>query len=344
MYRNKSFSLLEQCEIIERCGELLLRGFSIQQVIETLDLYYSKKNNDTFTTILQVLFEGKSFYDSLKKASFSSTICEFIYLAEKNGNLANGCKNAGVTLRKLLDKGKQLRNKLVYPLVLLFFVFLLFLFIRLTIYPNFEMLQIQTSSSKNELLPILTMIPTALFYIFSTLLIVSFLLFISFKYFMKKKSQLKVWSVLINVPIINRGIRSFLTYYFSYQLYGLLNAGVSLQDCLTVFKEIQTKGWLKELAFYLEQQLLLGNNFSHSVATTQLFLPELEKSINLGNENGKLVLELEHMSEFSFMKLEQLIQKLIVYIQPIMFTIIAVIIICLYLSILLPIFQMMEGI
>ena len=334
---------MEQCEIIERCGELLSRGFSIQQVMETLDLYYSKKNNLTFQIILQSLFEGKTFYESLKNANFSSTICEFIYLSEKNGDLANGCKNAGITLRKLFEKGKQLRNKLIYPTVLFFFVFLLFLFIRMTIYPNFEMLQIQTSSSNNELLPILTMIPTILFYIFCIVIVVSFLLFICLQYFMKKKSQFKMWKVLIKIPLVKNGIQSYLTYYFSYQLYGLLNAGVSLQNCLTVFKEIQTKGWLKELAIYLEQQLLLGNDFSKSVAATKLFLPELEKSINLGNQNGKLVLELEHMSEFSFVKLEQLIQKVIVVIQPIMFTIIAVIIICLYLSILLPIFQMMEG-
>lgn len=344
MFKKDSFSLLEQCEIIERCGELLERGFSIQQVIEILELYYSKKRELVFEQIKQSLFEGQSFYESLRVSGFSSVICEFIYIAEKNGDLANGCKNAGTTYRKLILKGHQLKNKLIYPMVLFIFILLIFLFIRLTIYPNFELLQAQNSSSQTSIQATLIAIPTTLFYLFFLCLISVFLLFIYWKCYQTRVSEINRWKQLSKIPILKNGIQAYLTYYFSYQLYSLLNAGISIQNCLLVFKEIQTKGWLRDLSIHIEQQLLLGNSFSNSIASTKLFSLELEKSIYLGDQNGKLVLELEHVSEFNFLKLEQVMKKAIHVIQPIMFTIIAIIIICLYLSILLPIFQMMEGI
>lgn len=344
MFKKDSFSLLEQCEIMERCGELLERGFSIQQVIEILELYYSKKRESIFEQIKQSLFEGQSFYESLRVSGFSSVICEFIFIAEKNGDLANGCKNAGTTYRKLILKGHQLKNKLIYPMVLFFFILLIFLFIRLTIYPNFELLQAQNTSSQTSIQATLIAIPTTLFYLFFLCLISGFLLFIYWKCYQTRVSEINRWKQLSKIPILKNGIQAYLTYYFSYQLYSLLNAGISIQNCLLVFKEIQTKGWLRDLSIHIEQQLLLGNSFSNSIASTKLFSLELEKSIYLGDQNGKLVLELEHVSEFNFLKLEQVMKKAIHVIQPIMFTIIAIIIICLYLSILLPIFQMMEGI
>lgn len=344
MFKQAKFSLLEQCEIIERCGELLDRGFSVQQVIEILELYYSKKKEVIFRVMKQSLFEGQSFYESLRASGFSSIICEFIYLAEKNGDLANGCRNAGLTYRKLILKANQLKIKLIYPMVLFFFIFLIFLFIRLTIYPNFELLQAQNTSPKTSTQSILITIPTILFYLFFFFSISIFFVFIYWKWYQKKVSEIKMWRLLSRMPILKNGIQSYLTYYFSYQLYSLLNAGISIQNCLLVFKEIQTKGWLRDLAILIEQQLLLGNNFATSIASTKLFSKELEKSIYLGDQNGKLVLELEHVSEFNFLKLEQSMMKAIHFIQPMMFTFIAIIIICLYLSILLPIFQMMEGI
>lgn len=344
MFKRETFSLLEQCEIMERCGELLDRGFSIQQVIEILELYYSKKREAVFEGMKQSLFEGQSFYESLRGSGFSSVICEFIFIAEKNGDLANGCKNAGTTYRKLILKGHQLQNKLIYPMVLFFFIFLLFIFIRLTIYPNFELLQMQNTSSNSSIQETLITIPTVLFYLFFFCLISVFIFFIYWKWYQTRVSELTKWKQLSNIPLLKNGIQAYLTYYFSYQLSSLLNAGISIQNCLLVFKEIQTKGWLRDLAIHIEQQLLLGNSFASSIASTKLFSLELEKSIYLGDQNGKLVLELEHVSEFNFLKLEQSMKRAIHFIQPVMFILIAIIIICLYLSILLPIFQMMEGI
>ncbi|PTE33719.1 competence protein ComG, partial [Staphylococcus gallinarum] len=77
---------------------------------------------------------------------------------------------------------------------------------------------------------------------------------------------------------------------------------------------------------------------------TGCFEPGLIKFIKAGEKEGKLEIELKLYSEIIISKIEKQLQTIIKFIQPIIFVILAGLIVILYLVIMLPMFELMQTI
>ncbi|NUF98486.1 hypothetical protein GYW21_06865 [Lactobacillus mellis] len=71
--------------------------------------------------------------------------------------------------------------------------------------------------------------------------------------------------------------------------------------------------------------------------------PEIDIALNLGHSNQQIALELQTIAEIKYQNLQQQLQKSINQIQPVLFLVVAGLILGTYLSILLPIYSMMKG-
>lgn len=69
---------------------------------------------------------------------------------------------------------------------------------------------------------------------------------------------------------------------------------------------------------------------------------ELALVIRHGQSNGELAKELSHYGEFIFQTMEERIEMSMKFIQPILLSFVGILVICMYLAILLPMFSMMS--
>lgn len=81
-----------------------------------------------------------------------------------------------------------------------------------------------------------------------------------------------------------------------------------------------------------------GDNVNASVATLELLL-----FINQGCSYQELGIALHFLADVQFKKLQQALNRTIIRLQPLLFLLIAMMIIAVYMSVLLPVYQMMEG-
>lgn len=94
----------------------------------------------------------------------------------------------------------------------------------------------------------------------------------------------------------------------------------------------------------IKQKLLTGEKLESILASFPFFEKEFPMIIKHGQENGKLEQELLFFSEHCMVNMEERIEKSLKMIQPMLYLFIGLLVVSMYLAILLPMFQLLEGI
>ena len=114
-------------------------------------------------------------------------------------------------------------------------------------------------------------------------------------------------------------------------------------EALTVFENSRQSRFSQELGCSIKERLRAGVELDKVVTGFPFFEREMSGIIRHGQNNGKLEKELYFYSRHCLGELEERIQALLKTIQPVLYTMIAVLIVSLYLIILLPMFQLIQG-
>ena len=143
--------------------------------------------------------------------------------------------------------------------------------------------------------------------------------------------------------IIGKIYRQYSYYYLSFNLSLLLKSGLDLKQICSFLNEFDKQSLLYQLGQQLRELLNAGSMPDELVKKYPFIPPELKLFLNKGETLENISNELAVYSEVSYRKLLKLIDKLIELVQPILFIVIAIIIVGTYLTILLPIYKTLGG-
>lgn len=113
-------------------------------------------------------------------------------------------------------------------------------------------------------------------------------------------------------------------------------------DLVALMKEQKSK-LFRELGADLEEALMLGQSFQTVLLVTLSSLRELSLIIAYGEANARLGYELEVYAEEVWQTFFNRLNKATTFVQPLIFVIVAVVIVMIYAAMLLPMYQNMEG-
>ena len=147
----------------------------------------------------------------------------------------------------------------------------------------------------------------------------------------------------MQIPFLGRIYRNYFHYLILSAIATFLKSGLSLNEILATSKQLTVGSIQQQLAQEIEAQILAGQPLSLIIQTSPFLPPEIDIALNLGHSNQQIALELQTIAEIKYQNLQQQLQKLINQIQPVLFLIVAGLILGTYLSILLPIYSMMKG-
>ncbi|WP_083849195.1 type II secretion system F family protein [Bacillus timonensis] len=136
----------------------------------------------------------------------------------------------------------------------------------------------------------------------------------------------------------------FNSHFFSVQLSNLLKGGLSIFQALTMFEQQRHSPFFREEAKEMKQLLRAGNRFDEILRVREYYEADLAMIISHGQTNGNLASELQHYSQYVMEKVEEKVTRLLAIVQPILFTIIGIIIVMMYGAIMVPMFQLLNGI
>lgn len=327
--------------LFNRMSSLLDEGYTFSDSINMLLPYHVENVENWRGKIQEKLRRGDDVVEILQSLAVPTQYLMAIKIAQENGEMALALKNAAMQMEFNEKMRKKLINLLAYPVLLIVILTSVFIAFRKYFLPNIiEIISSSTnenSSSINVAIMFLHL-PDILFIVAG----LTFSILIFFSFYIKKQSIKKQINILLKIPIVSYFYKLQITRHFSSVLGGLLVAGFSLQQALTVIQDQQLNKTLSYVTTVIEKSVKYGESLSSAVSIMTMFFPKFEDFIKHGEKSGYLGRELLIYSELLDEKLQSIIKTGIALVQPLFFLIIGICIAVAYLSILLPMYEVIE--
>ena len=146
------------------------------------------------------------------------------------------------------------------------------------------------------------------------------------------------------LPFVGRSFRLYYSYYLTTNLAGMLRYGLSLKEIIQVTGQYGQSSLLYQFSAIIRELVAEGKGVDQVIINYPFIPNELVVFINKGATLEELGDELAVFAQLQFKRLVQSIERLLVWVQPVIFILIAVTIVALYLSILLPIYHSLQGV
>lgn len=326
-----------------RLGELLQAGFSLKEGIQFL-IHLMPKEKAALDSMLTALQQSDSFFQVLQRQQFSERVCTQVLLSESHGHFEEVLIHSGHYLLDREKQQKKLKKLLQYPAMLGIFMLGLLLAMRSFLLPHF-LTMLEGNQAELPVISAIAMKGIEAFpFILLLITIIVFTMWLAYKVFISNKSAMMQATFVCRLPLIGQFRNYLYTHYFAHELGHLYKSGHELYQILRIMQQQTIYPLMKEVAQKIEQGLSEGISVHTSIQKMPFFRVELAHILMHGDRTNNLASELFFYAQNCQMQLTNKVEKAMSYIQPLVFMLIAVLILSIYLAILLPIFSMMEGI
>ncbi|UOQ93723.1 type II secretion system F family protein [Halobacillus shinanisalinarum] len=339
-HRQQVLPLAKQILFLRRLCHLLDKGFPLLESLKMTS--WDPILALIASTITEQLKVGQPMDAAFQQANFSKSVISFLYFSRIHQDLPSMFRQCAELLHIQNEYTKKLKQVMRYPIFLLLFVFIAFGVIKRTILPSFQSL-FENDSSKPLSLLILKGVDYGITGFGYVSLILIILLF-AFRLYLPKLSIEQTLSIYERTPVI-KGYQTFtISFLFATHLSSLLRAGLSLKQALEMMAEQTKYNVLTHYAKTILEKLNEGALLGQSLHSCTLLRGELTAIFHHTNDLDTLSLELHVLSELLIDQLKEKLTRAIQLIQPIFFIGIAGVVVLIYASIMLPMYQWMDQI
>ncbi|RYG74680.1 chromosome partitioning protein ParA [Lentibacillus lipolyticus] len=339
--RRKTLDNDLQLRFLYRLSRLLKNGYSMTGALEVIQWDHQLKA--IAATVTALLKSGSPLDEALEHVHFSPVITSYLYLVRHNGNLQTSLEKCITMYEQRLVYMKKFQQTARYPIILLIIFTVLLYFIKQSILPSFLDLFHGTAASASAVMLTMAIIDIAGYIVLSLFIILGlgFVLWRIYKDKISMDKQIKVYS---KIPVYRRYKETQTSFLFAVHISSLLMSGLSIKEILT---SMSTQKKQPILAYYAS---LLTNELSRGIYITNILanLPLIDKQLAVIFQKHTDVKALEKdLSIYSELQTEEThrkIMKAITYIQPVFFIILAGMIVAVYMSLMLPMFQLIKTI
>lgn len=326
---------------IQRLSELIEHGYMLEDSIEFL-LFQYDVSLEKIDSLKLELSHGKKLSDLLRYLGYSTFVTSKMRFAEDYGSIEDMLLEIENYLRIKKEQKEKVIKTLRYPLILTIALITLIMVFNLLVIPQFE--NIYTSSSIK--MDIQTIILIKMIYltpkIISIIVILSIIVLVYMIYIKKYRKNIFL-NTLIYIPKIRVYARLYYSYKFTLELSLFLMSGFSLKTALEVIIEENYDYYLTYFSKKIMRDLDKGLSFEEAIASIKFFDKSVEKFVIHGINNGLIDRELKLFSELMLDTFLTSLDKMLRKFQPVLFAILAFVIIGLYMVILMPIFNMASS-
>lgn len=333
---------MEQARFLIKLGELLENGYPLSHAIQFLMLQESRKKAADLNDALLKLREGHPLHAVLASINFHPQLVSYIYYGEKHGHIEQALMEGGGFWQKRTEDLERMKKLLIYPLFLFFFVANIFIVLQETLLPKFQMLFESMEVKQNIFLTVVLAVSKILPAIPVILAVSLMFIFFGRKYWFSRMCPLKRRKILHKIPFIGRFLKLYDTQFFSSQLSGLLSGGLSINESIRLFSE-SSQPFYQKLCCLIKQELTEGKSLEDIFQEIPYFEKHLSVIMAHGQKYGTLDSELFHYSRYVLSAIEEKTGAAIRIIQPLLFSIVGLLIVSIYLAVLMPMFSLLGG-
>lgn len=327
--------------------DLLSAGMTLGAAIQKLSRQSGNvQRSAVLTQVHEDIVQGVSLSESLAKypKSFPDFYVSLIQAGEASGQLQDALENAVRHYERASEAKEQVTGALVYPLLVAVFGILVIIFCLIFVIPRFT----QIFLDLNRVLPL----PTRMLIFMSNsilkfgwiFLIGIFLSMVGFNRWRQTEAGRFAWHrFLLKVPIFRQLIRSAAYANFARTLSNLLVNGVPVLKALDIVKKTANNAVLEKEIGSLKERVTDGSSLSGPLAESGVFPDLFTDMLSVGEEAGQVPRSLAQIARRYDQELTRNIKRVTTVIEPVLMVFIAAAVGFIAISMLLPLFQLTQG-
>lgn len=320
-------------------------GLSVQEAIRELYLMHSCK---IMKKILDNLILAQNLNQAFENANFGLNRAELalIKTAEKTGKISEVFSQISKLREKSLETQKQLKKAFRYPTLVFLSIIGAFLFLMLFVVPNFKDLFENLGAS----LPFITHVMLEIYNflddygIFCIFLFVIFIVMLILAYKNFHSFAFSCDFLFLKIPLISRLIIYNQNYYFFMAFSLLLKNGISISKAFDLaIIGLENKFLIfqyKKLFSFIDSGLELSQVFKK----IDIFDSLVFSMLSVAMKSGRLEVLSEEIAKYYQQKSENLMNRFLVFLEPMMTLFVALLVLFLALGIFLPMWELSSGV
>lgn len=346
----KKHKKLKAKQLAAFCRELSTLLASGVTLVRALDIIseqegINKDERDIYKDVLQDLKRGISLSDAMEsKECFPDLMIGMIRSGEGSGNLDLVTQRLSVQYEKDYKLTQQVKSAMTYPCILLVLCVVIVILIVTFILPQFQSLFDQMES-----LPMITNILIA---------VSNFLVQKWYIVLLTVAVIVALIRIIVGIPAVRRGVdwmkvhmwgfgKLFKVVYtarFARTLSSLYSSGMPLVSAVGVAAKTIGNGYVESQFDEVITMVRGGVPLSQGLREVDGLLKKLSSTILVGEESGRLDVMLDSIAETLEADAEQATKRMVTLLEPILIIFMALIVGCIMIGVMLPIYQSYSAI
>lgn len=327
---------------------MLNSGVTIVNCLEVLrNQAENKKMKKTLGQVFESVQKGMTLSESLRnyKDVFPELLINMVEAGEVSGNLDTIMDRMAIHYEKENKINNKVKNAMIYPIVLSIVATVVVIFLLTVVMPTFVSMFQQSGAT----LPVPTQILLGISniiknYWYLIITLAAILIYLLKKYYETEKGKAYIDKLKLKIPVLNNLIIKITTSRFTRTLSTLLSSGVPLIKALEIVSRIVGNRVIEDGLNSVKDEVRRGLDLATPIEKLELFPPMVVSMIRIGEESGSLDEILDKTANFYDDEVEASLQKMTSLIEPIMIIIMALIVGFIVISMVLPMFDMINTV
>lgn len=319
---------------------LLESGYSIQ---DALLICQHIINHSSISKILKQLENGESIEDILMSSSFPRLFQEYFAFFKNKKCLSKAIeKSLDICISQQVYQN-QLKSKLTYPLILIVFLFLFSIFVVFVLLPNVNALFISFQIQKSLMIRIIF----ALFYLVPIVcLIAGSVILYSLLRLMRalKHKSYKIIEFYLKVPFVSHVLQKYFSLKFAIYYNELLNEDIDSATIISMLNEQMNESDLKIVLYEMNNRILEGEALEDILEDFEYLDPLFLSFFKMFIKNPAQGYSLSQYIELTYQQIDLWISTFLKYVVPMIYGFVAVFVITIYVSIIIPMMNVISDI
>jgi type IV pilus assembly protein PilC len=335
---------------------IFTRQFSVMldaglPLVQCLEILGEQEENRLFQSIInQVRSDvesGSSLADAMRKhpKAFDTLFTNMVAAGEAGGILDIILQRLSVYIEKIVKLKSQVKSALIYPIAVIIIAALVVFIILWKVIPVFA----QLFASLGGEMPFLTRMVIGAsnfigsYFIFIFLAIIFGFVAIS-RWHKTPHGRRVIDGAMLKIPVIGMLLRKIAVARFCRTLSTLTASGVPILDGLEITAKTSGNAIIEDAVMAVRKSVEEGKTVSEPLAQTKVFPSMVVQMINVGEQTGALDQMLSKIADFYEDEVDTAVAGLMKLIEPIMISILGVIIGTIVTAMYLPLYSVLTKI
>lgn len=319
---------------------LIQDGYSLDEALTIcFDIYPHKDIN----AIQELLKEGYSIDEAIAKSHLSPTFKEYFSFFQRKNILSKSIENSLKICKMQSNYIKAIQKKLSYPLLLLVFLLLFSIFVIFILIPKVNELFISFGIQKNLILTIVMAIFQLIPILF--ILIINFISAVSIHLIKGlKNKKFKIIEFYLTKPIIKTILKKYFSLKFALYYNELLLEKLDSISIIHALNQQLMNSDIKIVLYEIEQRMIEGELIEEILKDFIYFDDLLITFFKMLLEHPTQELSLQNYIDITFQTIDITVNKFIKVTTAGIYIFVALFVIMIYISIIIPMMNIISEI